>query len=185
MCHGRWPTASTLSPGDLELYRLDMAAGLGREQRLKRYLTAIGAEEKYDFVIIDTPPTPSAWMMSSLLASDFYLVPLKPEPLSTTGIDLLRGVIQRCSDNYAHPLECLGVVLTVAEENTITYRDAVSFLDGNSVWAGKRFSHALPKRTLIARSQRDQRLILDLDDSAAKTALVSITRELIERASHE
>jgi len=65
-----------LIPGDLELYRLEMGAGQGREQRLKRYLEAIKATENYDFVIIDTPPTPSHWMMAALLASDgwaFYL----------------------------------------------------------------------------------------------------------------
>jgi chromosome partitioning protein len=47
-----------LIPGDLELYRLEMGAGQGREQRLKRYLEAIKATENYDFVIIDTPPHP-------------------------------------------------------------------------------------------------------------------------------
>jgi chromosome partitioning protein len=64
-----------LIPGDLELYRLEMGGGQGREQRLKRYLEAINAKEIYDFVIIDTPPTPSHWMMAALLASDGYLVP--------------------------------------------------------------------------------------------------------------
>jgi chromosome partitioning protein len=44
-----------LIPGDLELYRLEMGGGQGREQRLKRYLEAIGAANTYDFVIIDTP----------------------------------------------------------------------------------------------------------------------------------
>jgi chromosome partitioning protein len=94
-----------LVPGDLELYRLEMGGGHGREQRLKRYLEAINAKDIYDFVIIDTPPTPSHWMMAALLASDGYLVPVKPEPLSRTG-DLLRGVVERCSQNFGHPIEC-------------------------------------------------------------------------------
>lgn len=171
-----------LLAGDLELYRLEMGAGQGREQRLKRYLEAVNARERYKYVIIDTPPTPSAWMMSSLLASDMYLVPVKPEPLSITGIDLLRGVIQRCSDNHAHPLKCLGVVLTIAEENTKTFRGAVDFLDANTQWKGTRFKYSLPKRTAVARGQKDQAMILDIDDSALKTALVNICAEFSERA---
>lgn len=79
-------------PGDLEIYRIDMAAGHGKEMRLKRYLEKV--EGIYDYVIIDTPPTPSHYMMSSLVASDYYLVPVRPEPLSRVGIDLLRGCLE-------------------------------------------------------------------------------------------
>lgn len=169
-----------LLAGDLELYRLDMGGGQGREYRLKRYLDAIKAEDVYDFVIIDTPPTPSHWMIAALLASDSYIVPVKPEPLSRTGIDLLRGVVERCSQNYSHPLECIGVVLTIVETNTIVYRDAQQFLDTNPVWRGKRFQNALPKRTALAAAQGYQGLILDLQDEAPKLALAGITREFLE-----
>ncbi len=169
-------------PGDLELFRLDMGAGHGREYRLKRYLEFIEATEKYDFVIIDTPPTPSAWMMSALLASDSFMVPVKPEPLSRTGIDLLLGVINRCSSNYSHKLKCLGVVLTIVEEATIVFRDAVAFLDSSSVWKGKRFGGFLPKRTEIAREQGAQRMILELDDPDAKTHLLRIADDFLRRA---
>lgn len=169
-----------LVPGDLELYRLEMGGGQGREQRLKRYLEAIKADENYDFVIIDTPPTPSHWMMAALLASSGYIVPVKPEPLSRTGIDLLRGVVERCSHNFGHPIDCLGVVLTIVETNTVVYREAVEFLDKNPVWAGKRFKYMLPKRTQLARAQGRQELILDLNDNALKTALAGIAQEFLE-----
>ncbi|SOE00297.1 ParA family protein [Caenispirillum bisanense] len=171
--------------GDLELYRLEMGTGQGREQRLKRYLDATKAKEKYDYVIIDTPPTPSAWMMSALIASDYYLVPVKPEPLSTTGIDLLRGVIHRCSENFGHPISLLGVVLTIAEINTNVFREAKSFLDGNDVWRGKRFNAHLPKRTAIARGQFSQQQILDLQDAESKRLLANVAKEFLERIGDE
>lgn len=169
-----------LVPGDLELYRLDMGSGTGREQRLKRYLEAIKARQQYDYVIIDTPPTPSHWMMSALLASDAYLVPVKPDPLSRTGIDLLRGVVERCSQNFGHPIDCIGVVLTMAETNTIVLRETEEFLDGNPIWKGKRFKSALPKRTALAAAQGDQRLVLDLQDTGLKFALIGIAQEFLE-----
>lgn len=170
-----------LVPGDLELYRLEMSAGQGREQRLKRYLEAIDADNTYDFVIVDTPPTPSHWMTAALLASEGYIVPVKPEPLSRTGIDLLRGVVERFSQNYGHPIECLGVVLTIVETNTVVYREAVEFLDKNPVWAGKRYSSALPKRTALARAQGRQALILDLDDIGLKRGIAGIAKEFKDR----
>ena len=169
-----------LLPGDLELYRLEMGAGQGREQRLRRFLEAIKANEVYDFVVIDTPPTPSHWMMAALLASSGYIVPVKPEPLSRTGIDLLRGVVDRCASNHGHSIECLGVVLTIVETGTIVFREAVEFLDKNAVWKGKRFRNSLPKRTQLAAKQGNQQLILDLPDTALKTQLVGIARQFME-----
>jgi chromosome partitioning protein len=168
-------------PGALELYRLEMGGGQGREQRLKRYLEEIDAANTYDFVIIDTPPTPSHWMMAALLASTGYIVPVKAEPLSRTGIDLLKGVIDRCSQNFGHPIKCYGLVLTIVEVNTNVFRDAKALLDGDPVWRGKRFENSLPKRTAVAAAQGNQQLILDLPDDVVKRALTGIGQEFLAR----
>lgn len=173
-----------LVPGDLELYRLDMGAGQGREQRLKRFLEKIDATSKYDFVLIDTPPTPSAWMMSALLAADAYLVPVKPEPLSRVGIDLLRGVVNRCSENHGHDIKCLGVVLTSVDARTLVFEEAKKFLDSNPAWSGKRFSAHMAHRTKIARNQGRQMMILGSDVEDAKLALTRITSEFLDRVKH-
>ena len=174
-----------LLPGALELYRLDMSGGQGRELRLKNYIDHLSESAEYDLVIIDTPPTPSAWMSSALIASDAFLVPVKPEPLSATGIDLLRSVINRVSKNYSLKLECAGVVLTIAEENTIVFRDAVKFIDSNPFWKGKRFNNHFPKKTIVARSQGDQELILDCNNSDLKLSITQIGAELVDRLGIE
>jgi len=174
-----------LLPGNLELYRLEMGAGQGRENRLKLYVQHLRDNADYDYVIIDTPPTPSAWMASAVIASDYYLIPVKPEPLSATGIDLLRSVVERFRENHVLSIQCLGVVLTIAEERTIVYRDTVSFIDSNPLWKGKRFRNALPKRTRIARAQREQQLILDIDDLQASRALTGITQELLRKVGED
>ena len=170
-----------LVPGDLELYRLDLGGGQGRELRLKRYLEAIDAETLYDFVIIDTPPTPSHWMTAALLASDSYIIPVRPDPLSRTGVDLLRSVVERFSSNFGHAIECIGVVLTMTESGTVVYKEALDFLDKNPLWKGKRFTSTLPKRVALARAQGRQKLILDLDDHALKSGIAGIAREFLEQ----
>jgi chromosome partitioning protein len=167
--------------GDLALYRLEMAGGQGREQRLRRYLESAAMKDRYDLAIIDTPPTPSAWMMSALIASDGYIVPVKPEPLSRIGIDLLHGIVERCSENYGLKLSCYGVILTIVEEAHLVYREAVTLLDTNDLWKGKRYGAFLPKRTSVARKQLDQISILDGDATDAKTALARVAREFRER----
>jgi|SRR5215213_9575485 len=170
-----------LLPGNLELYRLEMGAGQGRENRLKRFIDHLREHHDYDIVIIDTPPTPSAWMASALIASNYYVVPVKPEPLSATGIDLLRSVVSKIQENHALNLQCAGVVLTIAEQHTLVYHGAVNFIDNNDFWRGKRFRHALPKRTSVARMQDYQGKILDSNDPDLLRALTSITNEFLER----
>jgi chromosome partitioning protein len=172
-------------PGDLDLYRLDMTPGQGRENRLKRYLEEYKANNEVDIVIIDTPPTPSHWMISGLLASSYYLVPVRPEPLSRTGIDLLRGVIGRCTTNYGHKIECAGVVLTMTDRRTQVYDQAVEVLTNDPFWKDKRFKADLPARTAIAKAQGDQVLILDTKAYAARTALAQICSEFLSRIKYE
>jgi chromosome partitioning protein len=170
--------------GDLQLYRLQLNHEAGLENRLKRYLEKSGALDKFDFVIIDTPPTPSIWMTAALLASDCYIIPLKAEPLSNVGIDILRSVIKRFNDNYGTDIECLGIVLTMVEASTITYADTLSFLNGDPVWKPLKFVAEVPKRLIVAKEQGHQHLFLEItrhDAAAVKTALVSLTDEFLNR----
>ncbi len=174
-----------LLPGALELHRLDMAGGQGRENRLKIYTDHLRKNDDYDVVIIDTPPTPSAWMSAALIASDFYIVPVKPEPLSATGIDLLKSIINRVKRNYSLKLQCAGLVLTIAEENTLVFQDTIRFIDNNEFWKGKRINHHLSKKTIVARKQGEQGLILDINDNVLKLSIASITNEIVERIGLE
>ncbi len=58
-------------PGNLEICRIEVVPGHGTEMRLKAFLKS--KSDQYDFAIIDTPPTPSVFMSSALLASDYYV----------------------------------------------------------------------------------------------------------------
>lgn len=174
-------TGFDILPGNLEIYRLDMAAGQGRELRLKRYLEILKDEKAYDVVVVDTPPTPSTFMNSALLASDYYLVPVRPEPLSRVGIDLLRGVIDRVTENYGHKIACAGVVVTMADARTNVFYEALDFLGKDPYWKDKRYKNVLPARTAVAKAQGLQQLILDGKAEDSKRAVAGITNELILR----
>ena len=171
----------SILPGNLQLYRLEMASGTGKENRLRNYLSKDIIKSNYDYVIIDTPPTPSVWMFSALIASDYYLVPVKPEPLSRTGIDLLEGVVKRCFENFERDIQCAGVVLTLVESTTKVYADTIAFFQKRDVWKNKIFNSYLHKRTEIAREQGSQKLILHLADPTAKSDITKIADELLKR----
>lgn len=172
-----------LLPGNLELYRLEMAPGDGRENRLKNYLAKV--VDQYDYVVIDTPPTPSVWMTSALIASDYYVIPVKADPISLTGIDLLRSIIEEKKENFGLNLSCAGLVLTLTESNTRVYQNAKDNLESDAYWKNHLYPVSLPKRVGIAHGQLEQIHILDGDNFEAKTAITSITTEFINRVEDD
>lgn len=169
-------------PGNIDLYRLEMVSGEGREFSLKRFIEAAIAPEEFDFVIIDTPPTPSIWMTSALIASDCYVIPVKPDPLSMIGIDLLRSIIERRTKTYGLKLKCLGVFFTMVERpDSIVYSNAKSDLAGNALWKDRVFTSYMPKRAELARQQLSQPFISLMEDYDLRRNLKLLVDELLEK----
>ena len=168
-------------PGNLNLYQIEICAGSGKENRLKKYLDEINKTYHFDYVIIDTPPTPSIWMVSALLASDYYVIPVKPDPLSYTGIDLLQNIITQKTSDLDLGIECMGVVLTMVEENTVVFRKCKEVIGGNKRLNDLLYQKYLLKRTDIPKYQLNQQFILDQGREDIKLSLVGIVQEMITK----
>lgn len=168
-------------PGNLNLYQIEISAGSGKENRLKRYLDAINKIYHFDYVIIDTPPTPSIWMVSALLASDYYIIPVKPDPLSYTGIDLLQNIISRKKKDLDLSIKCMGIVLTIVEEATIVFNKCQETIGKKKQLKDLLYKKYLKKRTDIAKFQLNQQFILDQPKDDIKLCLTGIVQEMIKR----
>lgn len=169
-------------PGNIDLYRLEMIAGEGREFSLKRYIDQALAPLEIDYVIIDTPPTPSMWMTSALIGSDHYVIPVRPDPLSMIGIDLLRSIIERRRKTYGLKITGLGVVFTMVERpDSIIFTNAKNNLAGNAQWKDKVFKSYMPKRSDLAKSQLEQPFIMLMDDYELRANLRGLATEILEK----
>jgi chromosome partitioning protein len=172
-------------PGNIDLYRLEMVSGEGREFALKRFIEERMSGEEFDYTIIDTPPTPSVWMTSALIASDYFVIPVKPDPLSLIGIDLLRSIIERRRKSYGLTIQCLGVVFTrVDRSDSVMFAEAKDSLKSNSYWKDYLFSQYLPKRTDLARNQLSQPFILKMDDFDLRNKLMAIVEQILSGAKN-
>ena len=168
-------------PGNLNLYQIEISAGSGKENRLKIYLDEINKVYHFDYVIIDTPPTPSIWMVSALLASNYYIIPVKPDPLSYTGIDLLQNIITQKKGDLDLSIKCIGVVLTMVEKNTVVFRKCKEVIGDNKNLKNLLYQKFLPKRTDIPKFQLNQQFILDQPKDDIKLDLVGIVQEMITK----
>jgi chromosome partitioning protein len=66
--------------------------------RLKKRISEL--KDSYDILIIDCPPNFNIVTQNAIIASDNYLVPAKPDYLSTLGIDQLIRHIDNLKNNY-------------------------------------------------------------------------------------
>lgn len=172
-------------PGNLNLYQIEISAGSGKENRLKKYLDEINKTYNFDYVIIDTPPTPSIWMVSALLASNFYIIPVKPDPLSYTGIELLQNIISRKKKDLDLNIKCMGIVLTIVEESNIVFKKCLETIGKNKQLKDLLYKKHLKKRTDIAKFQLNQQFILDLTKDDVKLSLTGIVKEMIKRIDED
>src|SRR5690606_39015229 len=70
-------------------------------------------EDEYDIILFDCAPTESLLTTAAYLASDYILVPVKPEYLSSIGLPLLVRSLEEFNDHPAygaHKLQLAGVV---------------------------------------------------------------------------
>jgi len=102
-------------PSTLQLMDVETSSR-GTEAKLKTYL-----KEKatgYDYVIIDCPPTISIFTQAAILASDKYLVPIKPDPLSVLGLPLLERWLADYTDDAGTEVEQVGLVFSMVRGPT-------------------------------------------------------------------
>jgi chromosome partitioning protein len=114
--------ASTPEGGRLDviLSRLELALSVKtpfqqKERDLSRALADV--ENEYDLILIDCAPTESILTTAAYLASDYLLVPVKPEFLSTIGLPLLVRSMSEFSTAHApHALRLAGIVFNATTE---------------------------------------------------------------------
>jgi chromosome partitioning protein len=104
---------------DLVPSRLELAFSLKnpgqKERQLHKLISKV--EDEYDLILIDCAPTESILTTAAYLSSDFLLVPVKPEYLSSIGLPLLVSSMEDFNNEYEeHELTLAGVVFNGASD---------------------------------------------------------------------
>lgn len=102
-----------LVPSHLRLVgaEVELVNVLAREKRLKAALEPV--KKKYDFILIDSPPSRGLLTVNTLAAADSILIPIQCEYYALEGLSQLLTTIRLVQKNLNSGLEIEGVLLTM------------------------------------------------------------------------
>ena len=111
----RQTTTSNLDlvTGSAELANVDLALCdvAGRELTLRRALQQVST--RYDFIILDCPPSLSLIAVNALVAADALVVPVTPAYLAVEGLANMLRAVQQVRRNLRAKPRLLGILLTM------------------------------------------------------------------------
>ncbi|NVJ87769.1 MAG: ParA family protein [Algoriphagus sp.] len=127
--HGLEPTS--IKPGfdlipstlDLSGAEIELSGEAGREFILKELLEPI--KKKYDFILIDSPPSLGLLTINAFTASDEIFIPLQAEFLALQGLTKLVEVINKIKKRLNPSLKIGGVFITQYDSRKVLNRDVV------------------------------------------------------------
>ena len=152
------PATRDLSGAEIELIEVPQ-----RERRLQQFLTPL--RDRFDFIIIDSPPSLGLLTLNALVAADKVLIPLHCEYFALEGLADLVGTMRRVRAALNPTLDIEGVLLTMNDERTNlgqqVSRDVRDFFKEKvyrtviprNVRLAEAPSHGVPAVTYDARSR--------------------------------
>lgn len=115
----------TIAPSNLDLTgaEVELVGAMGREFRLKRALAQ--ERDKFDYVIIDSPPSLGLLTINSLSAANSLLIPVQCEYFALEGLTQLMNTIKLVKNNLNPDLAIEGAILTMADFRTNLSREVI------------------------------------------------------------
>jgi chromosome partitioning protein len=114
---------------DLAGAELALSSMIGRERALEKALAPV--RDRYDYVLIDTPPSLGLLTINALVASNGVIVPVQCEYLSLRGLVQLENTLTMIRENLNPDVRIAGILPTMFDGRTLHSREAVEILQEN------------------------------------------------------
>jgi chromosome partitioning protein len=171
------PADADMSGVEIELSQADR-----RSFRLRDALVGQGAEgqARYDYVLIDCPPSLNLLTLNAMAAADAVLVPLQCEFFALEGLTQLMKTIEMVRQSLNPTLEIQGLVLTMYDRRSALSGQVAA--DVRSHFGEKVYEAVIPRNVRVAEAPSFGKpaLIYDLK-CAGSQAYLRLAREVVAR----
>ena len=173
------PSVIDLAGSEMELFQASMQdKNFVMAKQLKNQIDKI--KDRYDFIIIDCPPSLSTITVNALSASDSVLIPVQCEFYSLDGVNLLLKTILSVQKSTNPNLDIEGVLLTMLDGRTLLGLEVVE--DVRKFFNEKVFSTIIPRLVKLVEAPSHGKRIIEYEPkSKGALAYLNLAKEVIER----
>jgi chromosome partitioning protein len=165
---------------DLAGAELALSSMIGRERALQKALLPV--RNRYDYILIDTPPSLGLLTINALTASDGVIVPVQCEYLSLRGLVQLENTLSMIRENLNPVVEIRGILPTMYDSRTLHSREAVEMLKEN--FGDLVYETRIRKTVRYAEAPVEGSSVLKYDSSGpAAQAYRDLAREVLNGAT--
>ena len=121
---------------DLAAAELELSARIGREKSLRKKILPV--RDRYDYIIIDTPPSLGLLTLNALVACEEVIIPIQTHYYALLGMRQLLRTLKVVREEVGHQIEIAGVVPTMYDARTSISKEIIHGIReyfGNKVFA--------------------------------------------------
>lgn len=167
------PTNSDLTAAEVELLEIKL-----REHRLRIALES--TREKYDYILIDCPPSLSMLTVNALVASQGVLIPIQCEYYALEGLSSLLRTIERVKQRANPQLDITGLLRTMFDaRNNLANQVSRQLINH---FRDKVFHSIIPRNVRLAEAPSHGMPVLAYDrGSRGSIAYMALASEFMRR----
>lgn len=159
---------------------IELTPQMARETRLKAAIEAVS--DRYDYILIDCPPSLGLITINAFTASDTLLIPVQSEYYALEGLSQLLNTIKLVQKHFNPSLEIEGVLLTMFDSRTKLSNQVASEVKG--FFKEKVYNTFIPRNIRLSEAPSYGMPIIDYDPkSKGSEVYMELTKEVL--AAHE
>lgn len=168
-----------VAPATIQLAgaEIELVTAISRETKLKKALAKV--KDKYDYIIIDCPPSLGLLTLNALTAADSILIPIQCEYYALEGLGQLMNTISLVQKHLNRDLEIEGVLLTMFDARTNLSIQVVDEVKNH--FKSKVYRTIIPRNVRLSEAPSHGKPIITYDPkSRGAEVYQELAKEVIE-----